>query len=654
MKQKNVHRIFLLCISLWFLFPACESDKQIKTQILVAGGSASGTTAAIQAARSGAEVVLVEYTPWLGGMLTSAGVSATDGNHQMPSGLWGEFRDELYEHYGGPEAVETGWVSNTLFEPHIGNKILTKMVDAEKNITRFHGYRVVDVLVEDNKVVGAVFENDNKIKLTVRADITIDATELGDVLALSGANYFIGQDSRERTGEPGAPDKATDIIQDLTYCAILKDYGEDADKTIAKPEGYDPSVFDCTCLELCSDTAVDVVDCDRMLEYGKLPNGKYMINWPIKGNDYYINLIEMSYDEREKNLQAAKNFTLQWVYFIQTEGGYKNLGLADDEFPTDDNMPLIPYHRESRRLDGLVHLRTFDLVNPYTTPSGDLYKTGIAVGDYPLDHHHKRNPEPVNEIFPEILSYNVPYGCLIPKEVDGLFVAEKSISVTHLVNGTTRLQPVVLQIGQAAGAAAALCIENNKQPREISVRKLQQRLLEADCWQMPFVDIAPEHWAFQAVQRIGLTGAMKGVGIPIGWSNKTFFYPDAIITYRDFMEAVSIANNYKALPRDFDEAMVNNQITRIEAIQFLWETIGAPQPEGKKLEYADISEDNAQYKSVQYFTEKEWTMPWISSDSLKPDKGINRMEVAYLLDKTLQPFDKIDIPVVPEKRTIAE
>ena len=73
----------------------------------------------------------IEETPWLGGMLTSAGVSAVDGNYDLDSGLWFEFKTRLAKHYGRLDNLKTGWVSNVLFEPNIGEKILTEMVENE-------------------------------------------------------------------------------------------------------------------------------------------------------------------------------------------------------------------------------------------------------------------------------------------------------------------------------------------------------------------------------------------------------------------------------------------------------------------------------------------------------------------------------------------
>lgn len=126
-----------------------------------------------------------------------------------------------------------------------------------------------------------------------------------------------------------------------------------------------------------------------MITYGRLPNHKYMINWPIEGNDYYINLIEMTPEERVKALEYAKHYTMCFVYFLQHELGYNTLGLADDEYPTEDKLPFIPYHRESRRIHGLVRFNLNHALNPYTQDE-KLYRTCIAVGDYPVDHHHTR------------------------------------------------------------------------------------------------------------------------------------------------------------------------------------------------------------------------------------------------------------------------
>lgn len=504
----------------------------IKTDVLIIGGGASGTTAGIQSARQGVKTIITEESSWLGGMLTSAGVSAIDGNHKMPGGLWGEFRDSLALRYGGLEKLATGWVSNTLFEPSVGAKIFANICSKEKNLkvemqTSF-------VSAKQSSKGWTVVLQKKKHKIIVKAKVLIDATELGDVAKACGVKYDIGMDARSYSGEDIAGEKSNNIVQDLTYVMILKDYGKNADKTIAKPVNYDPSQFYCACkTEKCIDPKEEkrVWDCDKMLAYGKLPNNKYMINWPIEGNDYYINLVEMTDVERTKALQKAKDFSLSFLYYIQQELGYKHLGLADDEFPTTDKLPFIPYHRESRRIHGKVRFTVNDVAKPYDQVQS-LYRTGIAVGDYPVDHHHTRYPNwqdlPDLHFYP-VPSYSLPLGTLIPLGVENLIVAEKSISVSNLVNGTTRLQPVVLQIGQAAGALAALAVKEKVKVSEVQVRDVQKEILNAKGYIMPYLDLTVSDRHFKAIQRIGATGILRGEGKNVGWSNQTWFNADSLV-----------------------------------------------------------------------------------------------------------------------------
>lgn len=163
---------------------------------------------------------------------------------------------------------------------------------------------------------------------------------------------------------------------------------------------------------------------EMMITYGKLPNGKYMINWPIEGNDYYVDMIDMTPEERADAVRRAKSHTLSFVYFLQHELGFNTLGLADDEFPTDDRLPFIPYHRESRRIHGAVRFTLNDITDPY---AGTLYRTAVGVGDYPVDQHHTRYSgwdDLPDLYFHPIPSYGFPLGIVIPAGFPGLLVAE--------------------------------------------------------------------------------------------------------------------------------------------------------------------------------------------------------------------------------------
>jgi len=183
----------------------------------------------------------------------------------------------------------------------------------------------------------------------------------------------------------------------------------------------------------------------------------------------------------------------------------------------------MPYHRESRRTHGEVRFQLNHITAPYNYT---LYRTAIGVGDYPVDQHHTRYTgwEALpNLYFHSVPSYGVPMGVLLPKGVDGLIVAEKSISVSNLVNGSTRLQPVVLQIGEAAGIVAALAVKQGIEPRKVSVRDVQREVLEGGGYLLPFLDLPATHPHFKALQRIGVTGIIEGEGMTVGWENQTWF-----------------------------------------------------------------------------------------------------------------------------------
>ena len=527
--------IFSILILSYNNFLFAQSDHY---PIIIIGGGASGITAGIQSARSGINTLVVEEYTWLGGMLTSAGVAAFDGNHRIAGGLWKEFRDSLYRHYGGPKAVETGWVSNTLFEPSIGNRIFKNMASKEKNLTILYHSTFISAEKTGQKWQLKLDENGTLKK--VQCDILVDASETGEVCQYLKVPADIGMDSGPLTGESWAGEVANNIIQDLTYVVILKDFGKSADKTISKPNGYNPEEFKCCCdTKDPSISAKPNIDCDKMMTYGKLPNGKYMINWPSCGNDLYLNVLHDDRKKREEKLKAAKLHTLRFVYYMQHELGYRHLGIADDEYPTADKLPFIPYHRESRRIKGLARLQADHLVTPFDQKK-KYYRAGIAVGDYPIDHHHKKNPDAPELHFFNIKapSYNIPMGSLIPEGYEGLIVAEKSISVSNIVNGTTRLQPVVLGLGQAAGTIAAQSIKENTLPSRLSIRKVQLELLKSGAYIMPFIDVPLSDPHFRSVQKIGATGIIKGVGLTFKWANQTWFYPNRVMSEHDLLDGL--------------------------------------------------------------------------------------------------------------------
>jgi hypothetical protein len=343
-------------------------------------------------------------------------------------------------------------------------------------------------------------------EVTVKAQITLDATELGDLLALADVPYRWGWELQSEWQEPSAPTTANVLtqlcpVQSPTWVVILQDFGAgNRAPAIAPPPNYDPALFV---------GAWDGYDPQQFLNYGRLPGGRFMLNWPQCGNDYGLGVDRLvkSPQAQQEFLQEARWHSQGFAHFIQTQLSDR-YGLASNIFPylPGNSLPgnlgggayaLHPYYRESRRLQGLVTVCEQDILpmsggQVAALPVDEQGQvTAIAIGNYANDHHY---PTQINDqalpslnLKPKSIRwggrwtgtpFTIPYGCLVPLAVDGLLVCEKNISVSHIANGATRLQPVVMNIGQAAGMAAALCVEQNCQPRELRVRSLQTALLE--------------------------------------------------------------------------------------------------------------------------------------------------------------------------------
>ena len=167
------------------------SSEIISAEVLVVGGGAGGTAAAIQAARRGVSVVLVSELPWLGGMLTAAGVSAPDGNElaAFQTGIWGEFLRELRRRHSG--GLGNGWVSFFTYSPAVGAQIFADWVKALPNLRWIMGQTPQAVLRQGDYVAGVQFE-----RMTVCATITIDGTELGDLLPLAEVPFRWGWETQ--------------------------------------------------------------------------------------------------------------------------------------------------------------------------------------------------------------------------------------------------------------------------------------------------------------------------------------------------------------------------------------------------------------------------------------------------------------------------
>jgi hypothetical protein len=186
--------------------------------------------------------------------------------------------------------------------------------------------------------------------------------------------------------------------------------------------------------------------------------------------------------------EDAREQTRSLVYWLQTEAprddggqGWPGLRLRGDVTGTPDGLAKAPYVRESRRLRALTTIREQDVSAAVRLGDtlGERYRDSVGIGYYRIDLHPSSGGD--NYIDVAALPFRIPLGALVPRRVENVLAAGKSLGTTHITNGCYRLHPVEWNIGEAAGALAAYCLREGTSPRAVCadparVEDFQRRL----------------------------------------------------------------------------------------------------------------------------------------------------------------------------------
>jgi hypothetical protein len=667
-RQANMPSFLILCLSFISFYPFGVGAQE-PVDVLVVGGSQSGVMAAVQAARMGSKVVLVSASNWLGGSMIEAGVAAIDGNELLAfqTGLWGEFLNRLAKK--NKDLLQHGWVSLFTFDPRIGKDIMEDMVAEAENITWIKNAQPTEVLFESDgkyrKVTGVKFTDGR----TFRAKITIDATELGDLLALGNIEHRVGWEYAGEYKEPSAPKKKSSLIeryplQELTWPFYFKDYGPKGEAPVIEtPVGYTYNKaarrYWCafknkrllresnepfagfleptwrTKYKL-AEKSTQFFTPESFLTYGQVSPDLFMINWPKCANDFSRDIeriFSVKPSERERFYKEARTQSLWFAKYIQDTLGTR-FGLASEVFPAQEangkiaGLAYLPYYREARRLVGMRTLTENDILANLSAGEQARYlPDSIAIGNYANDHHYYEMAAPGSKNYfklaPKSVQWGgrytgtpfaIPYHALVPVSVNGLLVAEKSWSVSHIANGSSRLQPVCLLIGQAAGAAASLAAERGLQPFELPVEDLQETLLtdsKAPPTLVPLFDVKPDEPHRAAIQALILHQI-------IAFPKDGNFKPKDIIDKDNFKEWSESA---KLTVDKLNELFPNDEfppkLTRAEAAQLIWEALQektlqtVSQPSGQPLSDYTVQEYCADLKPGG--NPKSFKLEWIKT-----------------------------------------
>jgi hypothetical protein len=500
--------------------------------VIIIGGGVGGCAAALAAARAGCSVLLTEETDWIGGQLTQQAVPPDEHPWIESFGCtrsYRRFRDGVRAYYRRhypltAEARETpyfnpgnGIVSRLCHEPRVALAVLQEM------LAPFVSGGRVQLLLE-HKAVAADTQGDRVRSVRVRdlrndrfvmltGSYFFDATELGDLLPLTGTEFVTGFESQKETGEPHAPAVAQPDNQQAFTCCFAIDYLPGEDHTIDKPAEYDfwrkyvPKLTPDWPGPLLSWKTSDPISLKeravsfdpsgaraggmnlwlyrRILDRRNFRLGSHrsdvcLINWPQ--NDYWLgNLINVKPEEAARHLRRSKQLSLSLLYWMQTEAprpdggaGWKGMRLRPDILDTVDGLAKYPYIREARRIRTEFtvleqHVGTEARQQATGKKGEDLtaehFADSVGIGSYRIDLHPTSSGDNYLDI--SSLPFQIPLGALLPRRVENLLPACKNLGVTHITNGCYRLHPVEWNIGEAAGALASFCLARKEPPRQI-------------------------------------------------------------------------------------------------------------------------------------------------------------------------------------------
>jgi hypothetical protein len=499
------------------------------TSILIIGGGLGGCAAALAAAEMAAEhglhVILTEEGEWLGGQATAQAVPPDEHGWIERFGCTASYRRwrnrvRAYYRRNYPLSAAAraarflnpgnGWVSPLCHEPRVALAVLEEMLAplvsrGVLTILRRHKAVAVDI---DGDRIRAVQLRDMRDgdQCVIAADYVLDATELGELLPLAGAEYVTGFESQAMTGEPSAPlEYQPTNVQAFSVCFALSHYAGE-DHTIERPANYEfwrayvppltpawpgpllswtithprlmtPLTYHFAPHQEANQAFAGLWTYRRILDRDNFappfPSDICLVNWPQ--TDYLLgDLCTGNEAEQAQHLAAAREQSLSLVYWLQTEAprldgglGWPGLKLRGDVTGAADGLAQAAYIRESRRIKAaftVLEQHIAEVLRPGQTLA-ERYHDSVGIGYYRIDLHPSTGGN--NYIDVGSLPFQIPLGALIPQRLENLLPACKNIGTTHLTNGCYRLHPVEWNIGEVAGRLAAHCVLQQTKPHAV-------------------------------------------------------------------------------------------------------------------------------------------------------------------------------------------
>lgn len=524
-------------------------ESPMDADVVVVGGTPAGIAAAVGAARMGSQVLVLEPTNHIGGIVTNGLTNADIANRQAVAGLFYEFTQRVLKHYRttyGSSSPQVKICSNGYnYEPHLAEAIFLKMIAEEgERIRLVYRHRIQRAIREGDRVVAVVMEDlDHENRpVTFRGRVFVDATYEGDLAARAGVEYRVGRESRQEYGEThagrtytyfgkpelleGSTGEADDGIQAFCFRIFVTKEPKNL-VPIEKPEVYNPDDYDLLAEDIRAGRVQRVRDA---IQLHPMPNDKWEVNSdhitsPERGPTESLDLAEENWHypeadwaERDRVFRRYWNYNHGLLWFlghdprvplaIQEE--MRSYGFAKDEFVDNGHKPRQVYVRQGRRILGRYI---------FTENDGQIVELGrtriqpssIGIAEYPFDSHavHKydgKHPG-VREgyFYVRHKPIQVPYEVLLPRKIQRLLVPV-ACSASHVGYQTIRMEPLFMALGQAAGVAAHLAIAQDVELEHLPIDELQMALVERGAVVTHYDDLPFSHPSFAALQFLGARG----------------------------------------------------------------------------------------------------------------------------------------------------
>lgn len=422
-------------------------------------------------------------------------------------------------------ALDGATKSMWIFEPHVAENTFEQYI-SENKITVYRNEWLDRSAIGTSKKLGAIVSFKTLSGNSYKAKMFIDATYEGDLMAAAGINYHVGREanslygekwngvqaevfqhghyfkhkvspykiegdpksgllpeiSSEPIGENGTGDKK---IQAYCFRMCLSNHPENR-ISFAKPENYDPQRYELINRVFAKGwrETFDKFDIIPNRKTDTNNHGPFSTDYIGKNYDYP----DASYERRKEIIKDHELYQKGLMYFLQNDpkipadvqSKMKEWGLPKDEFKDNGGWPHQLYIREARRMIGEYVMTEADALGKTKVPYS------IGMGSYSLDAHNaqryvKADGYVQNEgdigVHPD-KPYAIAYGSILPKEKEckNLLVSV-CVSSSHIAYGSIRMEPVFMILGQSAGAAAVLSIENNVSPQKLPYEKLRTVLL---------------------------------------------------------------------------------------------------------------------------------------------------------------------------------